>query len=349
LFVTELIQPLAAVPSPRDVVGNGVAPDPSFAELVYAHFAWWQQLRRGSADGPQAAAYRDVLGRFERSRGQLIHSFWCSHLESAVALTELPRRSWWRRRELRFHRESDWATKEHPEVAAQLYRCDELAVRAQAVLTGVRQRICLQLVTSSAAHLLSLVDAASGHRREADTAVVLERERSELDKAEAYYRHAANGQAQIAYFAGMAFVAGVVALIAGLILMATWTSGVAALTAGAVGAVVSVVQRINAGDFDLEYDVGRPYAFFLGGLRPLIGGAFAVAISFAITGGLLHLPVSSSDPSTNQRLALIVLSFLAGFSERWAQDTLATTLPQAAAPKGPAAAPDNKAAKGQES
>jgi hypothetical protein len=90
---------------------------------------------------------------------------------------------------------------------------------------------------------------------------------------------------------------------------------------------VSVIQRINSGTFELDYDVGRPYAFFLGGLRPLIGGAFGMAITFAFTGGLLHLPIAQSASTSDRRLALLVLAFLAGFSERWAQDTLTSVLP----------------------
>ncbi len=65
-------------------------------------------------------------------------------------------------------------------------------------------------------------------------------------------------------------------------------------------------------------------------LRPLIGGVFAIAVAFAFDSGILHLPIA--QPDTEQKhLALIVVSFLAGFSERWAQDTLTTALPQAAA------------------
>jgi ABC-type branched-subunit amino acid transport system permease subunit len=111
-----------------------------------------------------------------------------------------------------------------------------------------------------------------------------------------------------------------------------WATWVAAVIAGSVGAVVSVVQRINAGDFELEYDVGRPYAFFLGGLRPLIGAAFALAISFAFTSGMMHLPISGTDRQANERYAILVVAFLAGFSERWAQDTLATAAPKVKAP-----------------
>lgn len=344
--MTEVLQPLAAptatatatAPRTRTAVSHSHAP--SFTELVYAHFAWWHELRNG-APGDAAVAYHEMLGRFERAHGRVVHSFWCTHLESAVALTEKPARFPWQRSKWTFHRESDWATKGRHEIAAQLHRCDELAVRARTVLTGVRQCICLQLVTASAAHLLSLVDESTAHADQ-ENAAVLKTEIAVLDDTEAYYRQAANGQAQIIYFAGMATVAAVISAVAGIALAFGWMSGVAALIAGAIGAVVSVVQRINAGQFELDYDVGRPYAFFLGGLRPLIGGAFALAITFAFTSGLLHLPISAKDPESDHKLAVFVVGFLAGFSERWAQDTLTTALPAAAGPPpatGPAKAP----------
>ena len=337
--MTEVLQPpLAASPpthtAPRAHVHHH---DPSFTELVYAHFAWWHELRSGDT-GEAAAAYHQLLDRFERAHGRIVHSFWCTHLESAVALTEQRARFFWQRSRWVFHRESDWATKGSPEIAAELHRCDELAVRARTVLTGVRQRICLQLVTASAAHLLSLVDAQTSHA-EVHTAAVLKGESETLDDTEAYYRQAANGQAQIVYFAGMATVAALISAIAGVALAFGWMSGVAALIAGAIGAVVSVVQRINAGAFELDYDVGRPYAFFLGGLRPLIGGAFALAITFAFTSGMLHLPVGSQDKEANHKLAVLVVGFLAGFSERWAQDTLTAAVPGATASPAPAAPP----------
>jgi hypothetical protein len=324
--VTELVQPLAGAPAQTEPHTH--EQPPSFTELVYAHYTWWKSLHDADAHAQAKAGYHRLRSRFEQHHGPVVHAYWCSDVESAVALTERPRTRRWQRRRFDFHRESDWATKAHPEIAAELHRCDDLAVRAQTILTGVRQRICLQLVAASASHLLSLVDTSSGHADDDATAAALRREQAAIDKAAEYYRHAANGQAQIAYFAGMASVAAAISLIAGLALSIDYASSVAALIAGAIGAVVSVVQRINAGDFELEYDVGRPYAFFLGGLRPLIGGAFALAISFAFTSGITHLPLAPNDPDTNKRLAILVVAFLAGFSERWAQDTLATAVPK---------------------
>ena len=331
--MTELIEPVSDVSPVRQVEaqfrGNSANP-PSFTELVYAHHDWWQARQSGRLDAAAEATYDAVLTAFQERHGQIVRAYWCGEIESAVALTERQRR--FRAPVFGFHRESDWATKSAPDVAAELHRCDELAVRANAVLTGVRQRICLELVVSCAAHLLSLVDTRAGTTDEAKTAAALEYEQLEMKKVKDYYCEAANGQAQLIYFGGIAAVTVVLAAFATLWLTIAWASPVAALVAGAVGAVVSVIQRINSGSFQLDYDVGGPYAFFLGGLRPLIGGAFGMAITFAFDGGLLHLPVAASETTDNRRLALLVLAFLAGFSERWAQDTLTSILPGAKTP-----------------
>jgi hypothetical protein len=220
-----------------------------------------------------------------------------------------------------------------------LHRCDELAIRARTVLTGVRQRICLELVAASAAHLLSLVDSATAPTQATDVAAAVKQEQKAIDRAERYYRDAANGQAEIVYFAGMASVALLVSLGALLFLRFEWSVGVAALVAGAVGAVVSVIQRINAGSFRVHYDVGRPYAFFLGGLRPMIGAAFAIAIAFTFDSGMIHLPLEGGD-ATDHRMALVVISFVAGFSERWAKDTLASVVPHAQPAPEPSPTPE---------
>jgi hypothetical protein len=330
--VTELIQPLSDVSPVRQVEAQSRGKrrhPPSFTELVYAHHDWWQARRAGTLDHAAAAAYSSVLTAFQASHGQIVRAFWCSHIESGVALTERKRLGGLLSPVFRFHRESDWATKNAPDVAAELHRCDELAVRGKAVLTGVRQRICLELVVSCAAHLLSLVDERAGARDKAKVTAALDREHAAISKVESYYREAANGQAQLIYFGGIATVTVALGSLAALWLSISWAGPVAALVAGAVGAVVSVIQRINSGTFELDYDVGGPYAFFLGGLRPLIGGAFGMAITFAFSGGLLHLPVAASASTNDRRVALVVLAFVAGFSERWAQDTLTSVLPAA--------------------
>jgi hypothetical protein len=344
--VTELIQPMSDVSPVRQVQAQPRGNErhrPSFTELVYAHHDWWRARQAGPPDSSVAAAYDSVLAAFEARHGQIVHAFWCTHVESAVALTERKRFRGLLSPAYGFHRESEWATKDAPDVASELHRCDTLAVRAKAVLTGVRQRICLELAASSAGHLLSLVDERAGAGDKARTAAGIEREHAAITKAESYYREAANGQAQLVYFGGIATVTLALGGIAAAWLSISWAAPVAALAAGAVGAFVSVIQRINSGKFELEYDVGGPYAFFLGGLRPLIGGAFAMVITFAFSGGLLHLPVSAGETTDHRRLALLVLAFLAGFSERWAQDTLTSVLPAVQRAQAPPGSPSSGA------
>jgi hypothetical protein len=353
--MTDLAQPLSSASAESVTVVAQPESDVhavSFSELVDAHFAWWQSRENGAVDEVAARAYDAARTGFEARQGEIVRSYWCANVASGVALTEKKRLGGHRAPTWGFHRETDRATQTSPDIAALLHRCDELAVRANTILTGVRQRICMQLVVAAATHLLSVVDArANGADKPAkDTA--LAPEHAAIDKAEAYYKEAANGQAQMVYFGGMAAVALALSLIAGVWLAIDWASPVAALIAGAVGAVVSVIQRINNGKFSLEYDVGSPYTFFLGGLRPLIGGAFAMAISFAFTGGLLHLPVAVNETTDHRRLALLVLSFMAGFSERWAQDALTSVLPEArgsapAASRSPSGAPTTTTTNGQ--
>jgi hypothetical protein len=93
------------------------------------------------------------------------------------------------------------------------------------------------------------------------------------------------------------------------------------LVAGALGAVVSVIARVNSGSFDLDTDVSHGYTLFLGALRPVIGSIFGVMTYFAVTSGFVDLFKVPAD-DLEQFYFLCVIAFGAGFSERWAQDTI---------------------------
>ena len=151
--------------------------------------------------------YHEALDCFEDEHGKLINAYWCADVESAVALTAGKPNSGWLRRLLsvapRFHRVSDWATKDEPDIARALHHCDELAIRAGEVLRGRSRRIAVQLVMTSACHLLSLVDARGENPPQAHKAAVAA-ELRELAAVGRSYRQSANGDAQLVYFAGMA-------------------------------------------------------------------------------------------------------------------------------------------------
>ena len=98
---------------------------------MYAHYGWWRSRQAGTPDPAAEAAYDSVLAAFEARHGEIVRAYWCSHVESAAALTERRRLRWLRTPISAFHRESDWATQNAPDIAAELHRCDELAVRAR--------------------------------------------------------------------------------------------------------------------------------------------------------------------------------------------------------------------------
>jgi hypothetical protein len=312
----------------RAAASAGVAGNVYFADLVHAHYEWRQAVEDKLPADELKAEYARQLVQFQAKYGEIVDAYWCLHERSAVALTEKRQRKLlWLKPRIQFHRVTDWATRDKPEIAAGLHKCDELGIRAMHVLWGMRKRIALQMVTASAGHLLSLADPKITDAQAAD---IREREldakKGMLKRTEDYYCDAANGQAQMIYFFGMAIVAmaiGAFALVAGLIANVPNIDDRAffgAILAGALGALVSVVARVNSGRFDLEYDVGFTYPFFLGGLRPLMGAIFGLAVFFAIESGLLTIPKIAAD---DEFAGIILLAFVAGFSERWAKDTLA--------------------------
>ena len=93
--MTELTQPLSDVSPVRQVQAQSrgtEAHPPTFTELVYAHYDWWKARQAGTVDPAAEAAYDSVLAAFEAKHGRVVRAYWCSHVESAVALTEKTRR-----------------------------------------------------------------------------------------------------------------------------------------------------------------------------------------------------------------------------------------------------------------
>jgi hypothetical protein len=309
-----------------------------FPDLVRVHFRWRQSLDEDSTATDIERAeldreYHEARQRFEHDHGEIVSAYWCAEVESAVALTAGRPETGWLRRLLsvspKFHRVSDWATRDEPEIARALHQCDELAIRACEVLRGRSRRICIQLVMTSACHLLALVDAQTRHRDPHDHKAAIAAELHDLAELRHDYRQAANGDAQLVYFGGMVVgIAGLALLyiLAGGILQANESiedaTIVGCLVAGAVGAVVSVIARVNSGSFALDSDVARGYTLFLGGLRPVIGSVFGLLSYFALTSGFVEIFKLPTADDTKRFYFLCVIAFAAGFSERWAQDTL---------------------------
>jgi hypothetical protein len=130
----------------------------------------------------------------------------------------------------------------------------------------------------------------------------------------------ANRNAKIDYFIGI--IAGVVLvtiLSLLLLILPIYHELLGAFVGGGFGALISVLTRITHGTIIVQYEVGRSLIYFLGVCRPFIGAVMGVALWCLIAGGLLPFEIRSN----NTILYFSSIGFLAGFSERWAQDMLA--------------------------
>src|SRR5207302_6906242 len=136
----------------------------TFADLVLAHHIRQKALyaaakaerQRAELISAEAAekAYRSRLERFELDNGPIVRAYWCTYEISAVAITqERIQGPWWRLRRVetreRIHAETDWATRDSPELAHQLHLVDNLTVRADEILRGTAENIALQLLLAA--------------------------------------------------------------------------------------------------------------------------------------------------------------------------------------------------------
>lgn len=106
------------------------------------------------------------------------------------------------------------------------------------------------------------------------------------------------------------------------------------ILAGGLGALTSVLSSATFGRIFLDRPTGRYGNALLGIFRPLIGAVFGAAFFALIDAGFLPIKVPSGDG----KVALYAsIAFLAGFSQRWAQDTLRAAEGRISAPPGPPA------------
>jgi hypothetical protein len=303
----------------------------SFSELVRAHFEW-----DASANGERAdevrERFRGLLEEFQHAAGQIVDAYWCRKEASAVALTRRERetRGRLRRRrklEYRLHRVSDWVTGGTHELADLLHDCDILAIKASHGLEGVPRAVVMQWLLLVESHLLSFIERHRDTPPSARTAArFAASERAELRRIEEYTFRSGEKRAKLHYVEGMLglgvallvvlslVTAGVLALFGGLDLDSSANQEFyASAAAGGFGAVISVLMRMSRpGGFAIDQELSRWEVTLFGAYRPLIGSVSGIIVYF-----LFQTPLIPFEQSELTLPFFVVVSFLAGFSERW--------------------------------
>jgi hypothetical protein len=105
-----------------------------------------------------------------------------------------------------------------------------------------------------------------------------------------------------------------------------------AFGSGGIGALVSVMLRVMNQPLQIDYHVGKPLMFLAGVFRPVIGALFGVIFFVLLNAGILQA-VRLPDERDKFLYFVAAITFLAGFSERRAQDILVRASPLGGADK----------------
>jgi len=335
--MTELLEtPVATPPEPLDVPRGDAAPTELvggafFADLVRAHYAWERARAEGAEPGRLATLgeeYDRTLKQFQSAEGDILDAYWCVRRPSAVALTEKrqSRREWFfGEHRIRLHRLSNWLMpRTAQKLVFLLHDCDELAIRSEEILRGTPKRLALRSIYEVESSVLAFLERTGGRPSNEEVDEFVAGSKHGVTAARECYSIAADKVARMVYVTGL--FAGVAAMLPVAVLagLGLWIFGAlhfqqsgtqaffACLTAGAVGAFVSVLSRMSSpAKFDLDPEVGRRAIFYLGAYRPLVGSIFGLALYFLLQSSLLQVQ------SGKEFATFVVAAFLGGFSERF--------------------------------
>jgi len=283
--------------------------------------------------------YKVMLDNFQKAEGVIKSQDWCQRTGQGALLTSKPRsnriRQWFSGDEVRYFAGGNPVeTEDDLALALLMDKTDREARRVEDLLRNPMRANALEQLFSVRGTAIEAFEEIAKKRSDGD-AVKLIRHlnealvRSDLAAATSYAEGAIRRRAQLLYLLGMAVgVIGLVAISGTLLwffgLQTALVSGTevvpVALILGGLGAVISVLQRMTTGDLPTRVEDGLIACTLLGASRPAIGSVLAFAITVLILGGILPIKVPD-DPGT--RLFFFAgLSFVAGFSERFAQDML---------------------------
>ena len=298
----------------------------SFPELVWIHHLRQKDLEgsRRPYSGAAEERYRDFEARFEAQQGKIVSAYWCTDEASAIVLT-IKRRPLLLADTVRLHWATDWSTRDKPKLMTLLYECESLAVKVQEVLRDTSRRLAMQSLFNVISFVLGFAETERS-RNERAIAAVSETTRKHLKEIDKYYRKAAARSGQIVYVGGV--LLGMVPMV--LLAFLAWLLianakhfespagiGLLCFSAGGVGAMVSVMSRMSTGSVRLDWEFGKDTLRTLGALRPFVGAVFGLITFLALKSGVVNL-----TPGDDSSYYYIVFAFVAGFSERFAQDML---------------------------
>lgn len=318
----------------------------NLGHIVLARYLSLKTPPLGVTEGANSTADRfEILQNIYFQNWTIVDRHYCTNIPAAVSLKKSSSEQ--RQLEIEFVYFPDATKTTSPEIEAAVWKARSYYLDADQS-ESARHDLIVRDIFVLIAYLLDLADAEamSGYDRKR-TEHALPKVSDDLRQIAIKIERALSIEARHYYLAGM-FI-GIVVLLIGVqainLITKHFTSvhidtlGLGAVVAGGVGAVLSVMTRLTANNLRVDPTVGRPLVLVAGGFRPLIGGIFAFAIYIFVRGGLL--PIRVTVTGLKETYFFLGIAFLAGFSERLAQDAV-TRAGSVISDTGPLAKSDNE-------
>lgn len=292
---------------------------------------------RFNPDPKSRAVYRNwrsaLLDAYQRGSGEICASYYCEHLIAGAVRTDRSRlglvfnsRGWGKEEELLTSCDGlYWEGIDHLAGGDR----STFVERLYAVATDVLALLDVRSLSSSTAAAPVADAEGNGEPRSAALAALGRK----LDDVRAFYAKAARKEARLRYLAGVAAGIGAILPVGAIFFVVLWLTSVvpvddrgeiiASWMAGAIGAVVSVMQRLSADTLEVNHEAARLELWLLGAMRPVVGAVVAVALYSLFAGGVLDFALPEGASAEIYYYAGV--AFLSGFSERFAQDMLVRT------------------------
>lgn len=296
----------------------------SFEQLLQCHYGATRAAREEDRI-TYREFYPEVFDAFQKRHGSIQRSYFCKTCIGAIV----------------------WTSTEEvfcllnaldvPEVDDLLDSCHYLKIEAKEHLRGKDRKIVLEMLYNAMVTCVALVGQRDELSKAATTAQI-EQIRTEISYMSDRLARLGQRNARFHYFIGM--LTGLLLVLASVVtidrLVFTDSEKMpylgSSLLAGAVGAVISVLVRMTRNALVLSYDVGSGHLRLLGGFRPVVGAVFGAALHFMLASNVLPIKVMLESDQLEYFYPFV--GFLAGFSERWAQDMFGMARGQLATPGG---------------
>lgn len=259
--------------------------------------------------------YPLILDAFENKHGRITEEYWGSQVPTGLVRTAGGDR---------IHFEGNF-----PDLAETIViRCAGLRQKAEEYLTVKEYEYVISDLYRLLSNLYEEVDLAAAAGRPFDTGKAEElMARVGAIDADVEGRMARRGQR---WYVGGTFL-GLSALTVVMtpliaINLGDWEQLFIGAIFGAAGAIGSVLFRMGRRMLPVDASQGAKLVYVAALVRPLTGALFGAIVSAIALSSLLPIEIPAADPKRFYFLG--VLSFIAGFSERWAPDLLAATAQQ---------------------